>query len=492
MLVGMIVETAVETTRGRVEGRDDRGVQAFRGIPFAAPPVGPLRFLPPQPAEPWSGVRDAREFGPACPQKDDPVQARIWDFRGPYDEDCLTLNVWTPAADGARRPVMVWIHGGAFVVGGARRLVSEGHTLARRGDVVVVTVNYRLGAFGWLDLSECGPDFARSANLGLLDQIAALRWVRDNAERFGGDPDNVTVFGESAGGISVGVLLATAEAEGLFHRAIAQSGTASLVRSPVESRGRARAFLEAAGAESADDLRELDADQMVSIADRVSQDSPDLAFGPVADGALVAADPAAVASRIPLMHGYNLDEYRYWYMDNPRLETLRPEHLAGYLKDQGVTEPEKLVDAYRRCRPELSENEIAVALVGDAAFRMPHVRWAEQRAASEAPSWMYLFARKSPVDGGRLGAAHAMDVPFVFGTLEAPNVRDLVGAAPRSLSDQMQDAWLAFARTGDPKHEGLPDWPRYDLERRATLVFDEPSGVLNDPGADERVAWSAP
>lgn len=481
----------VETTFGRVEGDVQGGAQAFRGIPYAAAPTGGLRFLPPRPCARWTGVRPAHGFGPACPQKDDPVQSQIWDFRGPYDEDCLTLNVWTPAADGARRPVLVWIHGGAFVVGGARRLVSEGHRLAARGDAVVVTLNYRLGAFGWLDLGEFGAEFRHSANLGLLDQLAALRWVRDNAERFGGDPDNVTVFGESAGGISVGVLLACASAEGLFHRAIAQSGTASLVRTPAESRARALAFVEAAQASTVEELRELSADRVVAIAERIAQDSPDLAFGPVADGSLVSDQPAAFASAIPLLHGYNRDEYRYWYMEDPRLETLRPEHLEGYLKEQGVADPQKLVAAYRRSRPEASENQLAVALVGDGAFRMPHVRWAERRASAGAPSWLYLFARSTPVDGGRLGAAHAMDVPFVFGTLDAPNVARLIGDAPLSLSHAMQDAWLAFARTGDPACDALPDWPAYEAGRRATLVFDETPAPVDDPGGAERAAWQA-
>lgn len=480
MLGGVIVETR----SGRIEGRPHGRVSAFRGIPFAAPPTGARRFRPPEPVEPWSGVRGAHEFGPACPQKDDPVQSRIWDFHGPHDEDCLTLNVWTPAADSGRRPVLFWIHGGAFVVGGARRLVSEGQRLAERGDVVVVSVNYRLGAFGWLDLSEFGDEYAHSANLGLLDQIAALHWVQDNIERFGGDPDRVTVFGESAGGISVGVLLATASAHGLFARAIAQSGTASLVREPAESRARAQALLRAAGCDSPDDLRRIDADALVAIAERVAQDSPDLAFGPVADGVLVVRDPAAHESRVPLLHGYNRDEYRYWYMEDPRLETLLPTHLDAFLKQHGVADPERLVDVYRRSRPAYSENQLAVALVGDGAFRLPHLRWAEQRALQGVPSWLYLFARSSPVDDGRLGAAHAMDVPFVFGNLDAPHVERLLGSAPRALSDAMQDAWLAFARGGDP------GWDPYEPERRTTQVFDEAWGPVDDPDGAEREAWS--
>jgi para-nitrobenzyl esterase len=486
----------VDTTCGKVEGRQSGGVAAFLGIPFAAPPVGPLRFREPAPAAPWGGVRPAVDFGPFCQQIVDPVQTEIWALEGDSGEDCLTLNVWTPGADTKRRPVMVWIHGGAFRVGAARRNVSRGERLAARGDVVVVTLNYRLHAFGFLDLSELGgAEYASSGNLGLLDQIAALRWVQANIERFGGDPENVTLFGESAGGISVGSLLGSPHATGLFHRAVSQSGTANLVRTPEQARAITRAFAKVAKVETVEELRALSADELVGVAAEELSPTADLAYGPVADGDVVAGDALSATAtgpnaHVPVLHGTNRDEYRYWYMEDPRLSTLRPEHLRRAIDGEGGAH-ESVVDAYRKSRPQLSENEVAVGLIGEMAFRMPHVRMSEHRAAAGRKTWMYLFTRESPVQDGRLGAAHAMDIPFVFDTLEVPNVPRLIGDAPElsRLRDAMQGSWLAFARTGDPNHSGLPEWPAYELDGRATMLFDIESRIEHDPFADERRSW---
>jgi para-nitrobenzyl esterase len=488
----------VETTSGVVEGRTDQGVSEFLGIPFAEPPVGSLRFREPVPISPWSGVRSAQDFGPYCQQELDPVQTRIWALDGEAGEDCLTLNVWTPGADTGRRPVMVWVHGGAFRVGAARRHVSRGAPMALRGDVVVVTLNYRLHAFGFLDLSELGgAEYAASGNLGLLDQIAALEWVQANIERFGGDPDNVTLFGESAGGISVGALLGSPRAGGLFHRAIAQSGTANLVRSPEQARAITRAFASAAEVESVDELRKLSTEDIVRIAAEPLSLTADLAFGPVADGSVLAADPLEATAtgpnaHVPLLHGTNLDEYRYWYMEDPQLPTLRPQHLRRAFEQLGAR-PDAIIEAYRKGRPELSENEVAVGLIGEMAFRMPHVRMSEFRANTAHNTWMYLFAFQSPVEDGRFGAAHAMDIPFVFGTLDVPNVHNLIGDAPERarLRDAMQNAWLAFARTGNPNHAGLPDWPKYEPGLRATMRFEVDSRLEHDPLSAERQAWGA-
>ena len=486
----------VETTSGKVEGREAGDVEAFLGVPYAAPPTGRLRFREPEPAASWDGVRPAVEFGPFCQQVVDPVQTEIWALEGDSGEDCLTLNVWTPAADSGRRPVMVWIHGGAFRVGAARRNVSQGGPLAIRGDVVVVTLNYRLHAFGFLDLSELGgAEYARSGNLGLLDQVAALRWVQANIDRFGGDPENVTLFGESAGGISVGALLGSSHASGLFHRAVAQSGTSNLVREPEQARAVTRAFAKVAKLETVEELRALSTPELVQIAAGDLSPTADLAFGPVADGDVVAHDALEATAtgpnaHVPVLHGTNLDEYRYWYMEDPRLETLRPEHLRRAIESAGAAH-DAVVDAHRKGRPALSENELAVALIGEMAFRMPHIRMSELRSAAGCKTWMYLFACQSPVQDGRLGAAHAMDIPFVFGTLDVPNVPKLIGDAPERsrLRDAMQSAWLSFARSGDPNHPGLPEWPTYDTGDRATMRFDLESRLERDPLGDERLSW---
>jgi para-nitrobenzyl esterase len=491
------MSSVVETTRGRVEGHQEEGIPVFRGIPYAEPPVGALRFQPPRAKKPWAGVLAAHAYRDYCPQAYDPVQVEFWALSGNASEDCLSLNVWTPGLDGARRPVLVWIHGGAFSVGAARRPATEGGALARRADAVVVTLNYRLHALGWLDLFEMGSDYARSGNHGLLDQIAALEWVRDNVVEFGGDPDNVTVFGESAGGISLSVLLTTPLARGLFHRAIVQSGTANLVRTREQARAIARAVLRAAKADDAAALRRVEVEELLRIiAEDLTGFEADLMFGSVADGDVLPLDPLAATSDgpmsdVPLLHGTNLDEFRYWYMEDPRLVDLRPEHVQGRIERETGRAAKLVLDAYRESRPDLSDNQLAVALVGEMAFRMPHIRMSELRANAGRKSWMYLFTFQSPVQEGRLGASHAMDIPFVFGNLDAPNVSKLIGDAPerQRLSRAMQDAWIAFARTGDPNHAELPRWDPYDLERRPTLLFDLESRAVDDPLRAEREAW---
>jgi para-nitrobenzyl esterase len=545
------MSSIVETTSGRVEGRVEDGVRVFRGIPYAEPPVGPLRFRPPLPKAPWAGVRPALEFGAWAPQEISPGARRYWGITGETSEDCLTLNVWAPASDragaaatsttGRGRPVMVWIHGGAFVAGASSYRTSEGASLARRGDLVVVTLNYRVGALGFLELDEIGgEEYALSGNLGLLDQMLALEWVRDNVAAFGGDPGNVTIFGESAGAISVSVLLAlpsaihgasAMRAEGvvhttpgvksafrgagdvrseglvrntpgahtgrLFRRAIAQSGAASIVRRLDRARERARELLALANVDGIEGLRRLSADDLVRLQSRLAPRGAEQVFGPVMDDRVVPTSPmasiaAGESNDIPLLTGSNLDEYRYWLMVDPRLPGLRPHHLHRRLREvTGGADPEPIIDAYRRSRPHLDDNQIAITLLGDIAFRLPMLRMAEARVRGGADTWVYLFARPSPVEGGRLGAAHAMEIPFVFGTIDAPQVHQLIGdgAERGPLSRAMQDAWIAFARTGDPSHPGLPAWPRWDAERQATMIFDVPCRVEEDPLREERLAW---
>jgi para-nitrobenzyl esterase len=487
----------VETAAGRVEGRVENGLHVFRGIPFAEPPVGPLRWKPPLPHRPWSGVRPAQQYGPWAPQEVTAVARGLWGVEGEESEDCLSLNVWTPALDSVRRPVMVWVHGGAFVAGASSRPTTDGAALARRGDVVVVTINYRLGALGFLELDEIGgEEYALSGNAGLLDQILALEWVRDNASSFGGDPSNVTIFGESAGAIAVSVLLALPRARRLFHKVVAQSGAASIVRRLDRSRERARELLALAGVADVAGLGRVAAADLVKLQSKLLPRGAEQVFGPVMDDRVVPTSPMAAIARgegdeIPLLAGSNLDEYRYWLMVDPRLPSLTPQKLHRRLREVTGADPEPLIEAYRRSRPEASDNQIAITLVGDIAFRLPTLRMAEARAGRGASNWLYLFTRPSPVQGGRLGAAHAMEIPFVFGTVDAPAVRAFIGDGPElaPLSRAMQDAWIAFARSGDPSHPGLPAWPRWDAERQATMVFDARCRVELDPLREERLAW---
>jgi para-nitrobenzyl esterase len=492
------MSSVVTTRSGRLEAQVEDSLHVFRGIPYAEPPIGDLRFCAPQPVKPWSGVLEARNYGPYCPQLPDPVQQRIWALSGESGEDCLTLNVWTPGIDRGRRPVMVWIHGGAFVVGAARRPVTEGAALARRGDVVVVTLNYRLGILGWLNLEDHGgPNLARSGNHGLLDQVAALQWVRDNIEQFGGDPENITVFGESAGGISVSVLLSSELGRGLFHKAVAQSGAPNLVRSRDQSRELAMRFLKIADAKDAYELQRLGLEDLLRAQEKLFQEVGfDVSFGPVMDGtdvphtALQAMENGA-GETIPLLAGTTLDEFRYWHLEDPSYATLGTEHLRNRLDAEVPAGADQVIKTYKASRPHLTENELALALITDIAFRIGHVRMAEARARRGASTWMYLITWSTPVMEGKLGSPHAIDLPFVFGNLDVPNVHELTGDAPerQELAAAMQDAWIAFARSGDPRHRLLPQWPLYDLEDRAVMRFDLPCELLQDPYPEEREVW---
>ncbi|HZW32853.1 MAG TPA: carboxylesterase/lipase family protein [Isosphaeraceae bacterium] len=492
----------VETTYGPIRGSWRDEVCLFRGVPYGRPPVGMLRFRPPEPPEAWSETRDATRFRPAAPQNPDPLD-HIWgEVLAPGDEDCLTLNVWTPAADDGRRPVMVCIHGGAFLIGSGRWPWYDGRALIRRGDVVLVTINYRLGAFGFLDLSEIpGEESTTSGNHGLLDQVAALRWVRDNIERFGGDPGNVTVFGESAGGISISCLMAMPAARGLFRRAIAMSGGPNLVRFPGTSRAVARAFLRTIGVADVDELRALPTKALLKAQKRFlrrNEFGGDLVFGPVVDGAVLPEPPlqairAGCARDVALLTGTTLDEARLWSLYLPILRWMRPHALERILRHAVGDRWHEVIAAYRHSQPGEKAGNLTMAINGDLLFRMPAIRLAEAQSAHRpADTRMYLFAWKTPIRGGRLGAPHAVEIPFVFGNLHAKGVNRYTGNGEdrRALSNLVQDAWIAFARSGDPNHPGLPTWAVYRADARATLVFDEITTVEDDPLAAARLIWA--
>ena len=350
----------VETTYGPIRGSRQHGFSQFRGIPYASPPVAALRFRPPEPPETRSGTRDVTCFGPPAAQNRDPLD-HIFGRLAPGDEDCLTLNVWTPATDGARRPVMVWIHGGAFVIGSGCWPWYDGRELIRRGDLVLVTINYRLGTLGFLDLSAetGGAEYPTSGNHGLLDQVAALRWVRDNIERFGGDPENVTVFGESAGGISISCLMAVPAARGLFRRAIVMSGGPNLVRFPSTSGAAARAFLQTAGVRDVDGLRILPTKALLKAQKRFlrqNQFGGGMVFGPVVDGSVLPEPPlhaiqAGCARDVALITGTTLDEMRLWSLYVPILRWTRPHALERVLRHAVGDRWREVIAAYRCARP---------------------------------------------------------------------------------------------------------------------------------------------
>jgi para-nitrobenzyl esterase len=495
------MNAVVKTQSGEVRGRVADGVNIFRGIPYAAPPVGVNRLRPPQPVAPWSGVRDALTYGPKPPQPPYPPQvALLFPPEHPSPgEDCLTLNIWSPDLGPASRPVMVWIAGGMFEYRGTGASPwYDGSRLARDG-IVCVTINYRVGAEGFLYL---GDDIA---NLGLMDQVAALAWVRENIAAFGGDPGNVTIFGESAGALSVGTLLSMPCAEGLFRRAIVQSGSAHHVSSPESARRVGLRLAEKLGVQAtrkaiaAVSLDRVLAAQEALRADLIAHPDPErwgsevvtsmLPWQPVVDGVLLPARPidrilAGSGAEIDLMVGTNTDECRLFLVPGGAIEHVTNEALAAVVTAYGLP-VEATLNAYRGAHPGASAGDLLAAIQTDWYWRIPAIRLADAHAknAKSSPTFMYEFAWRSPQFNGLLGACHALEIAFVFDTL-GNGTEPLLGAdPPQRLAETMHAAWVEFATHGEC------GWPKYDLNRRATMRFDTTSEVVDDPRSAERTLW---
>ena len=499
----------VETSHGPVRGVREGALAVFRGIPYARPPLGELRFRPAEPPLRWAEVRDANAFGPACLQPTDMVSTMLGFDGEASSEDCLTINLWVPPADGPQRPVLVWIHGGAFVVGSGSRRLTDAAALAERGEVIVVSCNYRLGALGFLFLGEHdGSAVGAVPNLGLLDQVAALRWVRREIAAFGGDPDNVTVFGESAGSVSVACLLAMPHARGLFRRAILQSGSANLVAPPARAARVADNVLQQLGIAPGRlaDLRRVPAEHLFEAQLRVMMEPPEgaggLPFQPVIDGDILARDPfelirAGSARDIPLVIGTTLDEMKLFDLLDPRVRELDAARLLRRCeRTVGTAHAARAIELYASLRRQrgsaAAPPDLWSALESDRLMRVPAMRLAELQAAVQPAVYTYLFTWQSPYLDGALGACHALDIPFVFGTLNDPRIMPFAGDGPdaQHLAHQMQDAWVAFARHGDPGHDGLPPWPRYEPTRRATMLLGDECAVVDRPYEDERAFWN--
>lgn len=450
----------------------------WKGIPYAAPPVGPRRFRAPVPPDAWTGERDATRSGPVAVQGRDAIMSGVTD-KTAISEDCLSLNVYAPAEDGPPRPVVVWIHGGAFIMGSGSMPLYAGTSFAARHDIVVVTINYRLGLLGLLYLGDVGGDEA--GNNALLDQALALRWVAENIAVFGGDPSNVTVMGESAGAISIAHLLAMPAARGLFHRAILQSGASGFdPPSRADATATARSVLDQLGTTIAG-LADVPAERLLAVQGRLLRERGLAACFPYVDGVTMPRAPldavrAGEAAKVPLLLGSNRDEWALF-------DTFLPD-TTGAVKAQitatlGDALPAFLA-AYR------SWND----LIGDVAFRIPMIRLAE---AQPAPVYMYRFDLASPAFGGKLGAAHGLELPFVWNRLDQPVAQLLLGGDVTSygpLALQIHDTWAAFITTGVPAGGGLPAWPRYEPATRSTLVIDRQSTVVDDPDAATRSLWS--
>lgn len=486
-----------QTACGTVRGRHRRGVQLFAGIPYAEPPVGDRRFAAPTPHDSWDGTRDALRFGKAAPQL--PGEGLTNRVLLAWDEDCLTLNVVTPAADDARRPVYVWIHGGAYQHGQGATPWYDGTSFAIRGDIVVVTINYRLGALGFCHLSpHLGDRFASAGVNGFLDQLAALGWVRDNIAAFGGDPDRVTVGGESAGAFSVCNVLASPHAAGLVHRAIAQSGAAHNTHDPESGKEISAQFLAALGEPNAAELPEIGADRILEaqqqvIVERSTRPShgPEPFYPVWGHEALPRAPHELIAegagSEVGLLTGTNEDEMALWGVTG-----LSEDRVHRYTARMSP-DADAVLACYRQRLSDVEAGWVACAIATDRVFRVPAIRLAENRHANGAATWMYRFSWDSRAFEGQFGAAHALEIPFTFNTLDGPGTDVFLGEGPRpdALAETMHDSWIAFIRHGDPSTSALGDWPPYEPDHRLVMDLDDECGLLADPESDEREIWES-
>ncbi|MBV9824960.1 MAG: carboxylesterase/lipase family protein [Alphaproteobacteria bacterium] len=506
-------DPVVETSSGKIKGFTIDGIAGFRGVPYGASTAGANRFMPPQKPEPWAGVRDAVAWAGHAPQASPgsrrPELASLSGEpdRVPESEDCLTLNLWSPGLDGAKRPVMVWFHGGAFSYGSPNVPRTDGANLARRGDVVVVTINHRLNIFGFLNLAELGGDrFARSGNAGVLDLVASLEWVRDNIARFGGDPGNVTIFGQSGGGGKVSALLAMPAAKGLFHRAIVMSGAGIRMASKEASAKVADAVLTQLELtpKDLDKLQRLPIKQMLAAIEpalgKVGRPAHPLldryGFGPVVEGHDLPHNPfdptaTEISADIPIMVGGTKDENAIFLAPDDAVwnRSLSEGELKDRVTKIAGADTEAVLASYRRDYPAMNPAELLITITTASNFWVRSVLLAERKAAQgKAPVFMYSFNWESPVFGGKLRSPHAIDVPFAFDTTDVVGNNDH-SATVHAIAAAESASWAAFARTGSPDNKAIPHWPAYDTASRATMMINAEWKVENDPARDARLMW---
>ncbi|MCI4567946.1 carboxylesterase/lipase family protein [Lysobacter sp. CFH 32150] len=490
-------ESLATTRSGRVRGYCDDNVHVFKGIPYGADTAS-RRFMPALQETPWSGVRDATRHGAAAPQvKADEATS----------EDCLFLNVHTPGLrDGGKRPVLFYIHGGGYNNGSGSSPLYDGGNLCRRGDVVVVTVNHRLNAFGYLYLAQFGePDFACSGNVGQLDLVQALQWVRQHAHEFGGDAGNVTVFGQSGGGAKIATLMAMPAARGLFHRAMTMSGQQVTAAGPRAATQRAQLFMEALKLAPKDvvRLRTLPVERLLeatAVRDYSRIEDTSLYFGPVMDAQSLHRHPfwpdaPPQSAHILMVIGNTRDETRAFLGNDPANFALTWEQLSDRLRTQQYIDidPAVVVAEYRRLYPDYTPSDVFFAATTAGRSWRGAIEEAEARARQGAPTWVYQLDWGSPLDGGKFGAMHTLDIPLVFDNIRAPGSRTGDGADAQKLADLMSDALIALARHGKPTHRGLPAWKPYSLEQRETMLFDVEPRLANDPrGGERRLYQRAP
>jgi len=493
----------VDTRYGRLEGLDLGGVEAFLGVRYARPPVGDRRFRGPQPPEPWAGTLPAQEFGPVALQLPPTFRTLLPKANLPASEDCLTLNLWTPRSGHGQRPVMVWLHGGGLVSGSGADPVSTGEHLARRGDVVVVTLNYRLGLLGFLFHPELeDAESGACGNWGLLDQLEALHWLSDNVSAFGGDPENITLLGSDAGGLCASLIATSPQRAHLIRRCVVQSSPTLLTATPLAVE-IGEELLQVAGLPAGDPakLRTADVHQLLDLQPRWAERMRrgQISLRPVADGVVVAEDPMVALNRgaaagLDLLQGTNRDEYRLFGMRDGRRATLDAEGLHKRIERIAPNlDPDRIVRVYRELRAARRDGttpwDIWCAIQTDRLIRVPALRFASECTRAGCPTYSYSFTWESPYSDGSLGACHGLEQPFVFGTHTL--MPEFAGASREAfeLAEHMQDAWLMFARVGNPTHPRIPPWPRFALPRRATFLLDDECRAVNAPCEAERALW---
>jgi len=487
----------VETASGKVRGVLQAGTHTFRGISYGASTAGSNRFMPPRKPEPWAGVRDAFENGPTAPQLGGPPNPLILNHRQPAveGEDCLVMNIFTPGVnDGRKRPVMVWLHGGGFASGAGSAHSFDGNFLARSGDVVVVSVNHRLNIFGHLYLADVGGEkYADSGNVGLLDIVSVLEWVRDNIVHFGGNPGNVTLFGQSGGGLKISTLLAMPPAKGLFHKAIIESGSLLKGIHREDANKMTERILAKLNLQSnqVDELQKLPVDRLLSAIDSrgSAPGTAPLNLAPVVDGRALPSDPfdpaaPEISAGVPLIIGTVNTEGTFFTPPDSPLFSLDEAGMRTRLAQRFGDSTDKLIDLYRKETPTATPSQIYFMI---SAFPSAAITQAERKVAQgKAPVYMYLFTWETPVEGGKRHSPHTVELPFVFNNvLEQP---EEVGNGPdlQPLAEKVSGAWTAFARTGNPGAAGAPKWLPYTANERATMIINNEWKLVNDPRHDVR------